>query len=183
MANRLRDRYLKEVVPQLMTEFGYANLHQVPRIQKVVINAGVGRATQDSKHLETVTQTLATISGQAPVPTKAKRSVAGFKLREGNAIGTMVTLRGERMYAFCDRLVAIALPRVRDFRGISATAFDAFGNYSLGINDQSIFPEIPYEDAAKSHGLQVNITTTAKTPAEARKLLTLMGFPFKKEDE
>lgn len=180
--NRLRERYLKEMVPALMTEFGYQNLHQVPRIDKVVINSGVGRATGDSKHLETVSETLATISGQAPVSTKAKNSVAGFKLREGNAIGSKVTLRGARMYAFLDRLVAVALPRVRDFRGINPGAFDAQGNYSLGISDQTIFPEIAFEDASKGHGLQINVITSAQTPEEAKKLLELMGFPFRKDE-
>lgn len=178
--NRLKDRYFKEIVPAMIKEYGYSNVHQVPRLDKVVINAGVGRAAGDTKLLEAVTESLVTISGQAPVATKAKNSIAGFKLREGNAIGTMVTLRGARMYSFVDRLVAIALPRIRDFRGISDTAFDAQGNYSLGITDQTIFPEISYEDASKSHGLQVNITTTAATPAEAKRLLELMGFPFRR---
>jgi large subunit ribosomal protein L5 len=178
--NRLKGRYLKEIVPALIKEFGYSNVNQVPRVQKVVINAGVGRATADSKHLETVGQTLATISGQAPVTTKAKRSVAGFKLREGNAIGTMVTLRGERMYSFLDRLVAVALPRIRDFRGISEKAFDPSGNYSLGVTDQTIFPEVSFEDASRSHSLQINIVTSAKTEAEGRRLLELIGFPFRR---
>lgn len=178
--NRLLERYNKEIAPTLKKEFGYTNTHQIPKIQKVVINAGVGRAVTDSKHIETVTQTIATISGQAPIVTKAKLSVAGFKLREGNPIGVTVTLRGERMYAFVDRLVAVTLPRIRDFRGISDTAFDAQGNYSLGITDQTIFPEITYEDASKSHSLQVNITTTAKTAAEGKRLLELIGFPFRR---
>jgi len=178
--NRLLERYNKEIAPTLMKEFGYTNVHQVPRIQKVVINAGVGRAVTDSKHIETVTQTIATVSGQAPVVTKAKKSIAGFKLRETNPIGVMTTLRGERMYAFVDRLVAVTLPRIRDFRGISDTAFDARGNYSLGITDQTIFPEITFEDASKSHSMQVNITTTAKTVAEGKRLLELIGFPFRR---
>jgi len=180
--NRLQEKYLKEIVPALTKEFGYSNVHQVPRLEKVVINAGVGRAAADTKILETVSVTLATISGQSPVATKAKHSIAGFKLREGNAIGTMVTLRSQRMYSFVDRLVAVALPRIRDFRGISDTAFDAQGNYSLGITDQTIFPEIEYEDASKGHSLQVNITTTAKTPAEGKRLLELMGFPFRRNE-
>lgn len=178
--NRLRDKYLKEIVPKMIEEFGYKNVHQVPRLDKIVINAGVGRATGDSKFLESVGQSLVTISGQAPVQTKAKKSIAGFKLREGNAIGTMVTLRGERMYSFVDRLVAVALPRIRDFRGISDTAFDPYGNYSLGISDQTIFPEISFEDASKGHSLQININTTAKTAAEGKRLLELMGFPFRR---
>lgn len=180
--NRLHERYNQEIAPALTHEFGYSNPHQVPRLTKVVINAGVGRATADTKHLETATGTLSTISGQAPVATKAKHSVASFKLREGNKIGVMVTLRGERMYAFLDRLVSVALPRVRDFRGISRTAFDASGNYSLGVTDQSIFPEISYEDAASTHGLQVNIVTTAKTAGEGQRLLELMGFPFERSE-
>ena len=180
--NRLRERYLKEMVPELEKQFGYTNAHQVPAVTKVVINAGVGRATADSKHLEAATATIATISGQAPVATVAKHSVASFKLREGNKIGVMVTLRGERMYAFLDRLISIALPRVRDFRGTSESAFDPQGNYSLGITDQSIFPEIAYEDAATTHSLQVNIVTSAKSAAEGQKLLQLMGFPFRRPE-
>ncbi|HSX15049.1 MAG TPA: 50S ribosomal protein L5 [Candidatus Saccharimonadales bacterium] len=180
--NRLKERYIKEIVPALISEFGYGNINQVPRVEKVIINAGVGRATADSKHLEAVVATLATVSGQAPVTTKAKKSVAAFKLREGNAIGAMTTLRGERMYAFLDRLVAVTLPRIRDFRGISPTAFDAHGNYSLGITDQTIFPEVTYEDASKSHSLQVNIITTAKTQAEGQKLMELIGFPFRRDN-
>jgi large subunit ribosomal protein L5 len=178
--SRLREKYIKEIKPALQKEGGYKNVHQVPAIEKVVINAGVGRATSEGRHLEVVTGTLATITGQAPVQTVAKNSIAGFKLREGNKIGAMVTLRGERMYEFLDRLVAVALPRVRDFRGISAGAFDRQGNYSIGISDQSIFPEISFEDAANSHSLQVNIVTTAKTAEESRRLLELMGFPFRR---
>jgi large subunit ribosomal protein L5 len=183
MKNRMKERYIKEIVPAMISEFGYSNIHQVPKLVKVVINAGVGRATADSKHLEVATQTLATVSGQAPVATKAKKSVASFKLREGNSIGAMVTLRGQRMYSFLDRLVAVALPRIRDFRGINAQAFDPQGNYSLGITDQTIFPEISFDDASKSHSLQVNIITSARTAAEGKRLLELMGFPFKKETD
>jgi large subunit ribosomal protein L5 len=161
-------------------DFRYTNTHQTPKVTKVVLNAGVGRAASDSKHLETVVETLRKVTGQKPVETKAKKSIAGFKLRENNKIGATVTLRGERMYDFLDRLVAVALPRIRDFRGISATAFDPQGNYSLGITEQSIFPEIPYEEAVTTHSLQVNIITTAKTEAEGRKLLELMGFPFRR---
>ena len=178
--NRLRQKYIKDIVPALKEEFGYKNIHQVPSVAKVVINAGVGRATADSKHLEEVTSTLSTISGQKPVKTVAKKSIAGFKLREGNKIGATVTLRGERMYDFLDRLVAVALPRIRDFRGISAEAFDPQGNYSLGVSEQSIFPEIPYENISTTHGLQINIVTTAKTKAEGKKLLELVGFPFRR---
>lgn len=178
--SRLHDKYIKEIKPALMKERGYANVHQVPRIEKVVINAGVGRATADSKHLETVGATIAKVTGQAPVQTVAKNSIAGFKLREGNKIGVMVTLRGERMYEFLDRLVSITFPRIRDFRGISDTAFDRQGNYSVGIREQSIFPEITFEEASNSHSLQVNIITTAETAEESKELLTLMGFPFRR---
>ncbi len=180
--NRLKDKYMKEVTPALTKEFSYTNTHQVPGITKVVINAGVGRAAADSKHLDAVVDTLRKISGQQPVITVAKQSIAGFKLREGNKIGASVTLRGERMYNFLDRLVAVTLPRIRDFRGISPEAFDPQGNYSLGIREQSIFPEIPFEDAGAGHSLQVNIITTAKTKAEGQKLLQLMGFPFRRRD-
>lgn len=179
---RFRDQYVKEVVPELKKEFGYTNPHQVPRITKVVVNAGVGRATGDTKHLEQASTTLTTITGQKPVTTVAKKSIASFKLREGNKIGTRVTLRGERMEDFLDLLVAVVLPRIRDFRGISADAFDPQGNYSLGLTDQSIFPQIPYEDTSVTHGLQVNIVTTAKTPDEGRRLLQLMGFPLRRNE-
>jgi large subunit ribosomal protein L5 len=178
--SRLQDKYIKDVAPALVKEFGYTNTHQTPRLVKVVVNAGVGRATADSKHLAEVIETLRKVTGQKPVETVAKKSIAGFKLRETNKIGASVTLRGERMYDFLDRLVAIALPRIRDFRGISDTAFDPQGNYSLGITEQSIFPEIPYEEALNSHGLQVNIVTTAHTKEEGKKLLELMGFPFRR---
>ncbi len=179
--NRLKDRYIKDICPALIKEFGYTNPHQVPAITKVVVNAGVGRAAADSKHLEAASLTLGKVTGQKSVQTVAKKSIAAFKLREGNKIGTMVTLRGERMYEFLDRLVSVTLPRIRDFRGISPDAFDAQGNYSLGIVDQTIFTEIPYEDSGASHGLQVNIITTAKTAEEGHKLLQLMGFPFRKK--
>lgn len=180
--NRLRENYQKRIRTELQQERGYANVHQIPRIEKVIINAGVGRAVSDSKHLETVTHTIAKVTGQAPVTTVAKNSIAGFKLREGNKIGVMVTLRGERMYNFIDRLISIVLPRIRDFRGISVTAFDRQGNYSIGINDQSVFPEITFEEAANKHGLQVNIITTAKTPEESKQLLEKMGFPFQRSN-
>lgn len=178
--NRLRTKYQNEIMTALKDEFKYENVHQIPKVTKVVINAGVGRATADSKHLEVVLKTLTQISGQQPVETVAKNSIAGFKLRDGNKIGVMVTLRGERMYDFLDRLIAIDLPRIRDFRGISDTAFDQAGNYSLGIKEQAIFPEISYEDASNSHSLQVNIITTAKSAEEGKKLLELMGFPFRR---
>lgn len=180
--SRLRTKYIKEIKPALLKDSGYSNAHQVPEVVKVIVNSGVGRATADTKHLDQVAATLATVTGQAPVQTVAKNSIAGFKLREGNKIGAMVTLRGERMYEFLDRLVAVTLPRVRDFRGISETAFDQQGNYSIGINDQSVFPEVSFEDSANPHGLQINIVTTAKTAAESRKLLELMGFPFRRNN-
>lgn len=180
--NRLRTKYQNEIMTALRDEFKYDNVHQIPKVTKVVINAGVGRAAADDKHLEVVVKTLRQISGQAPVETVAKNSIAGFKLRDGNKIGAMVTLRGERMYDFLDRLVSVDLPRIRDFRGISDTAFDKAGNYSLGIKEQAIFPEISYEDASNSHSLQVNIITTAKNAEEGKKLLQLMGFPFRRNE-
>jgi large subunit ribosomal protein L5 len=180
--NRLRQRYQDEIRPTLQKERGYTNVHQIPRIEKVVINSGVGRAVSDSKHLEIVSGTIRKITGQAPVTTVAKNSIAGFKLREENKIGVMVTLRGERMYNFLDRLVSIALPRIRDFRGISEKAFDGQGNYSIGLNEQSVFPEITFEEAANRHGLQVNIVTSAGNPEESRRLLELMGFPFRRNN-
>lgn len=180
--SRLLDQYKKKVAPALKEEFKYGNIHQIPKVTKVVLNAGVGRAVSDSKHMETAIATLTKISGQAPVQTVAKKSIAGFKLREGHKIGTTVTLRGARMYEFLDRLVSVVLPRVRDFRGISNTAFDPQGNYSLGIGDLSIFPEISYEDAGAGTSMQVNIVTTAKTADEGRRLLALMGFPLRRND-
>lgn len=178
--NRFKDKYLKEVVPTLTKEFGYTNPHQVPRIIKVAVSAGVGRAVSDAKHLDTVAETLGKITGQHPVTTTARKSIAAFKVREGNKVGTTVTLRGARADEFLDLLVSAVLPRVRDFRGISDTAFDAHGNYSLGLPDQSIFPQLPFEEIGTTHGLQVNVVTTAKTPDEARRLLQLMGFPFRR---
>jgi large subunit ribosomal protein L5 len=178
--NRLRQKYQNEIRSQLKEELKYQNVHQIPRIEKVVVNAGVGRAVSDSKHLENVTGTIVRVTGQAPVTTVAKNSIAGFKLRDGNKIGVMVTLRGERMYEFLDRLVSITLPRIRDFRGISDTAFDGQGNYSIGLREQSVFPEISFEEANNSHGLQVNIITSAGSREESKRLLELMGFPFRR---
>lgn len=180
--SRLKQKYQKEIVPVMTTEFKYQNIHQVPKVSKVVISAGVGRAAGDTKLLDTSLSTLRKISGQQPVSTVARQSVAGFKLREGNKIGASVTLRGNRMYDFLDRLVAVTLPRVRDFHGISQTAFDSKGNYSLGVSDPGIFPELTYEEAAVGGGMQVNVVTSAQTDDEARRLLTLMGFPFRKEN-
>lgn len=178
--NRFREKYQKEVVPALVKEFDLHNPHQVPKITKVVVSAGVGRAVSDSKHLEAAGDTIAKVTGQRPVTTVARKSIASFKLREGNKVGVTTTLRGDKADAFLDLLVAAVLPRIRDFRGISATAFDAFGNYSLGIADHSIFPQIPFEEAGTSHGLQVNIVTTAKSPEQSKRLLELMGFPFRR---
>ncbi|HEX7259728.1 MAG TPA: 50S ribosomal protein L5 [Candidatus Saccharimonadia bacterium] len=178
--NRLRRKYQDEVRPALKKELGYKNVHQIPNIEKIVINSGVGRAVSDAKHLEMVTGTIRKVTGQSPVTTVAKNSIAGFKLREGNKIGVMVTLRGERMYSFLDRLVALVLPRIRDFRGISVKACDAQGNYSIGLNDQSVFPELTFEETSNRHGIQVNIVTTAQSPEESKRLLELMGFPFQR---
>jgi large subunit ribosomal protein L5 len=177
---RFNEKYLKEAVPALTQEFNYANPHQVPKITKVVVSAGVGRAVSDSKHLDTAAETLATITGQHPVTTIARKSIASFKLREGNQVGSTVTLRGTRAEEFLDLLVSVVLPRIRDFRGISNTAFDPHGNYSLGITEHTIFPQIRYEDVSNPHGLQVNIVTTAKSAAEGQRLLQLMGFPLRR---
>jgi len=179
--NRFREKYQKVAVPGLKAEFKYTNPHQVPRIVKIVVSAGVGRAVSDSKHLDAVAETLAKVTAQHPVITIARKSIASFKLREGNQVGTTVTLRGERAEEFIDLLVGVVLPRIRDFRGISDTAFDSHGNYSLGLPDHGIFPQIPFEDIGTAHGMQVNIVTTAKTAAESKKLLQLMGFPFRKD--
>lgn len=181
--SRLQDKYIKEVTPGLRKEFGYANPHQVPAVTKVVLNSGVGRATGDSKYLESATTNLRRIAGQSPVATVSRKSIAGFKLREGQKIGASVTLRGERMYEFLDRLISVALPRVRDFRGINPDAFDPQGNYSLGLVDASIFPEVPFEDANFGQGLQINIVTSAKTADEGRRLLQLMGLPLKRKSQ
>jgi large subunit ribosomal protein L5 len=178
--SRFKDKYIKEAVPKLTEEFAYANPHQVPVIKKVVVSAGVGRAVSDAKHLEAASDTLAKITGQHPVTTKARKSIASFKVREGNKVGTTVTLRGERAEEFLDLLVAVVLPRIRDFRGISDTAFDPFGNYSLGLPDHTIFPQIAFEDSGSPHGLQVIIVTSAKSAAEGKRLLELMGFPLRR---
>jgi large subunit ribosomal protein L5 len=178
--NRFTEKYRTTAIPALTKEFGYTNVHQVPRITKVVVSSGVGRAVSDAKHLEAVSSTLTKVAGQHPVTTIAKKSIASFKVREGHKIGTTVTLRGDRAAEFLDLLVSVVLPRIRDFRGISDTAFDPFGNYSLGIADQSIFPQIPFEEVQATHGMQVNIVTTAKSAAEGKRLLELMGFPFRR---
>ena len=176
---RMKDLYKKTVAPELQKELGLSNVHEIPKITKVVVNAGVGRAALDTKKLDAVIQGLRGITAQAPVITKAKKSIAGFKLREGMSVGATVTLRGDMMYEFLDRLVSVALPRVRDFRGIKADAFDGHGNYSLGLREHGVFPEIPFEEASEPFGLQVNISTTAKTDEQAKALLKHLGFPFK----
>lgn len=180
--NRMQDRYQKEVVPALLKAFGYKNIMQVPRFTKVVLNIGLGEAMDNPKALEAAMGDLTTITGQKPVMTKARVSIANFKLREGRIIGTKVTLRGEKMWFFLDRLLNIALPRVRDFRGVSPEAFDGRGNYTLGIKDQLIFPEIEYDKIDKLRGMEVTIVTTAKSDDHARLMLQLMGMPFKKEE-
>ncbi len=179
--NRMQELYQKEVVPALMKEFEYKSIMQAPRIEKVVINIGLGEAMDNPKALEAAVNDLATITGQKPVTTKARKSIANFKLREGRIIGAKVTLRGEKMWAFLDRLMNIALPRVRDFRGVSPNAFDGRGNYTLGLRDQLIWPEIDYDKIDKLRGMEVTIVTTAKTDDQARALLQLLGMPFKKE--
>lgn len=175
----LREFYEKECVPLLIKEFGYKNTMQVPKLVKVVVNMGLGEAVQNAKVLESATEELSGMAGQRPVITKAKKSIASFKIREGMSIGCMVTLRGERMYDFFTKLVQIALPRVRDFRGVSEKSFDARGNYTLGLREQIIFPEIDYNKVEKVRGLNVTIVTSAKTDAEGRLLLRLMGMPFR----
>ena len=177
--DRLKERYQKELVPKLMKEFNYKNRMQVPRLQKVVVNMGLGEAIQNIKVLDSATNELMAITGQKPVPSKAKKSIANFKLRKGMSIGCFVTLRKKRMYEFFDRLVNIALPRVRDFRGVSGRSFDGRGNYSLGIKEQIIFPEINYDKIDKIKGLNITIVTTAKTDEEGKALLGLLGMPFK----
>jgi large subunit ribosomal protein L5 len=177
--NRLRDRYQKEIVPALRKEFGYTNVMAVPRLQKIVVNMGLGEATQNAKLADVGADELGRITGQKPVITRAKKSIAQFKVRRGMPIGAMVTLRGERMYEFLDRLVSIALPRVRDFRGVSPRGFDGRGNYTLGLKDQLIFPEIDYMKVDKARGMNISVVTSARSDQEARKLLQLMGMPFR----
>ena len=179
MANRMKEVYQNEVVPQLVKEFGYGNLMLVPRVTKVVLNIGVGEALDNAKALDGAVADLEKVTGQKAVITKASKSIANFKLREGRAIGTKVTLRGERMWAFIDRLINIALPRTRDFRGVSAEGFDGRGNYTLGLREQLIFPEIDYDKIDKVRGMEISFVTTATTDEEARRLLKLLNFPFK----
>ena len=179
MAARLRQHYLKKVVPALTKEFDYKNVMAVPKLEKISINIGLGEATQNAKLMDGAVNELGQIAGQKPVVTKATKSIAQFKLREGQSIGCMVTLRGDRMYEFFDRLVNVALPRVRDFRGVSTKSFDGRGNYTLGLRDQLIFPEIPYEKVDKIRGMNVTVVTTALTDDEARELLKQLGMPFR----
>jgi large subunit ribosomal protein L5 len=176
---RLQQHYKEQVVPELVQKFGYKSPMEVPRISKITLNMGVGKATQDKKILDNAVADLTKITGQKPVVTKAKKSVANFKIRAGLAIGCMVTLRGQRMYEFLDRLVSIAIPRIRDFRGVSNRSFDGRGNYSLGVKEQIIFPEIEYDKIDTLRGLNISITTTAKTDDEARALLAAFRFPLK----
>jgi large subunit ribosomal protein L5 len=176
---RLKEQYKKEIVPSLMQQFSYKTTMQVPRIEKIVLNMGVGEATGDKKILENAVGDMTKISGQKPVVTKARKAIAGFKIREGYPIGCMVTLRQERMYEFLDRLVSIALPRVRDFRGVSGKGFDGRGNYNMGVKEQIIFPEIEYDKIDAIRGMNITITTSAKTDAEAKALLAAFKFPFR----
>jgi large subunit ribosomal protein L5 len=177
--NRLREKYSKEVIPVLRKEFGYSNVMAVPKIAKVVVNMGLGEGTQNAKIVDTGAEELTKITGQRASITRATKSIAQFKVRKGMPIGAMVTLRGERMYEFVDRLISIALPRVRDFRGVSARGFDGRGNYTVGLRDQLIFPEIDYLKVDKARGMNISFVTTAKTNEEARRLLQLMGMPFR----
>ena len=179
--NRMQERYQKEAVPALLKAFQYKNVMQVPRINKVVLNIGLGSEQENAKALEAAMADMTTITGQKPVMTKARTSIANFKLREGRIIGTKVTLRGDKMWAFLDRLLNAALPRVRDFRGVSPDAFDGRGNYTLGLRDQLIFPEIEYDKIDKVRGMEVTIVTSAKSDDHARLMLQLLGMPFKKE--
>jgi len=177
--SRLKDKYQKEVVTALRKEFGYKNVMAVPKIQKVVVNMGLGEATSNAKLVDVGADELARITGQKPVTRRSKKSIAAFKVRKGMPIGTMVTLRGERMWEFLDRLMSIALPRVRDFKGVSPRGFDGRGNYTLGLRDQLLFPEIDYMKVDKARGMNVSVVTTAKTDQEARKLLQFIGMPFR----
>lgn len=178
--SRFIEKFEKEVTPALMSKFEYTSVMQVPKVDKIVINMGVGDAVQNTKALDAAVEDLTIISGQRPVITKAKKSIAGFRLREGMPIGTKVTLRGERMYEFLDKLISISLPRVRDFRGVSKRAFDGRGNYTLGVKEQLIFPEIDYDKVSKIRGMDINIVTTANSDEEAHELLKQFGMPFQK---
>jgi len=181
MAARLKEHYTKNVIPALTKEFGYKNVMAVPKLEKISINIGLGEATGNAKLMDGAVNELGAIAGQKPVVTKARKSIAAFKLREGMSIGTMVTLRGDRMYEFLDRLVNVALPRVRDFRGVSSKSFDGRGNYTLGVRDQLIFPEIDYSKVDKTKGMNISITTTARTDAEGVALLRQLGMPCRQQ--
>jgi large subunit ribosomal protein L5 len=178
---RLKDLYMKSVRPQLMREFGYKNLHEVPKLEKIVINVGMGAAIDNPKLLDSAVEELATISGQRPVVTRAKKAISNFRLREGMAIGVKVTLRGARMYEFLDRLINVAIPRIRDFRGVPTRSFDGRGNYTLGIKEQLIFPEVDYDKVEKVHGMDITIVTTAERDDEALTLLAGFGMPFRRQ--
>ncbi len=178
--NRLKEKFNTEITPALMSKFNYKSIMEVPKLEKIVINMGVGEAVANAKALDIAVEELATITGQKPVVTRAKKSIAGFRLREGMPIGAKVTLRGERMYEFIDKLISVSLPRVRDFRGISKKSFDGRGNYTLGVKEQLIFPEIDYDKVNKVRGMDIVIVTTANTDEEARELLTQFGMPFQK---
>ena len=178
MPARLRDVYTSELRPQLLTEFGYSNVFQVPKLEKIVVNIGIGEAITNNRALDAAVNDLTLVTGQKPIITRAKRSIAAFRLREGMAIGAKVTLRGDRMYEFYDRLVNLSLPRIRDFRGVSPNSFDGRGNYTLGLREQLIFPEIEYDKIDRSRGMEVSIVTTAKSDEEGRQLLAMLGMPF-----
>ena len=180
---RMREKYRNDVVPALMQEFSYGNVMQVPKVQKIVVNIGLGEAVANPKALDAAVGDLTMIAGQKPVVTRAKKSIAAFKLREGMPIGAMVTLRGPRMYEFLDRLTSVALPRIRDFRGVSPNAFDGRGNYTLGLKEQLAFPEIDYDKIDKTRGLEMSIVTTARTDEEGRRLLALLGMPFARTEQ
>ncbi|MBE3580342.1 MAG: 50S ribosomal protein L5 [Thermoanaerobacteraceae bacterium] len=176
---RLKEKYLKDIRPAMQTKFGYRNIMEIPRLEKIVVNMGIGEATQNPKALDGAVEDLMAITGQRPVVTRAKKSIAAFKLRKGNKIGCKVTLRGDRMYEFLDRLINVALPRVRDFKGVSPNSFDGRGNYTLGLREQLIFPEIDYDKIDQVRGMDITVVTTAKTDEEARELLRLFGMPFR----
>ena len=178
MANRLKERYTAEIAPALNKKFGYKSVMQIPKLDKVIVNVGCGESKNNAKEIEAICKDIATITGQKPVTRKARKSVANFKLREGETVGVMVTLRGDKMYEFIDRLFSIALPRVRDFRGINPNAFDGRGNYAMGLKEQLIFPEIEYDKVDKIRGMNICICTTATTDEEAKELLTQLGAPF-----
>ena len=180
---RMQEKYRNDVVPALMQEFSYGNVMQVPKVQKIVVNIGMGEAVANPKALDAAVGDLTMIAGQKPVVTRAKKSIAAFKLREGMPIGAMVTLRGPRMYEFLDRLTSVALPRIRDFRGVSPNAFDGRGNYTLGLKEQLAFPEIDYDKIDKTRGLEMSIVTTARTDEEGRRLLALLGMPFARTEQ